>query len=68
MLYAHTAGLDLEQYLAAIRNGAAGSKSLELYSGRILSGDMAPGFMVKVSPPPPPVPSIRSPGRCFWTV
>ena len=48
LLYAHKAGLDLEQYLAAIRNGAAGSKSLELYSGRILTGDMTPGFMVKV--------------------
>jgi 3-hydroxyisobutyrate dehydrogenase len=51
LLYAHKAGLDLEQYLAAIRNGAAGSKSLELYSGRILTGDMAPGFMVKVRSP-----------------
>lgn len=47
LLYAHAAGLDLEQYLAAIRGGAAGSKSLELYSGRILKGDMAPGFMTK---------------------
>lgn len=47
LMYANAAGLDLEQYLTAIRGGAAGSKSLELYSGRILQGDMAPGFMTK---------------------
>lgn len=47
LIYAHAAGLDLEQYLTAIRGGAAGSKSLELYSSRILKRDMAPGFMTK---------------------
>jgi len=47
MLYAHSAGLDVPQYIEAIRGGGAGSKSIELYSSRILSGDFAPGFYVK---------------------
>eukprot|EP00976_Prorocentrum_cordatum_P041341 838928-Prorocentrum_minimum.AAC.1 len=38
MLFAHKAGLDVEQYITAISGGAAGSKSLDLYSGRILRG------------------------------
>ena len=47
LLYAHAAGLDLDAYLGAIRGGAAGSRSLELYSGRLLARDWAPGFFVK---------------------
>ncbi|KAG0579647.1 hypothetical protein KC19_4G113100 [Ceratodon purpureus] len=46
MLYAHKAGLDVTTYLQAIAGGAAGSKSLELYAGRIQSRDFAPGFYV----------------------
>lgn len=47
MVYAHKAGLDVEKWMEAIANGAAGSKSLELYGKRILNGDMKPGFYVK---------------------
>ena len=47
MLYAHKAGLDVEEFLGAISGGAAGSKSLDLYSARILQRDMAPGFMAE---------------------
>ena len=47
MLYAHKAGLNVPEYLDAIRGGGAGSKSIDLYSGRILSNDMEPGFFVK---------------------
>ena len=51
MLYAHKAGLDVEEFLEAISGGAAGSKSLDLYSARIVKRDMAPGFMVRGSTP-----------------
>eukprot|EP00475_Leptophrys_vorax_P034926 TRINITY_DN57085_c0_g1_i1.p1 TRINITY_DN57085_c0_g1~~TRINITY_DN57085_c0_g1_i1.p1 ORF type:complete len:139 (-),score=6.16 TRINITY_DN57085_c0_g1_i1:112-504(-) len=47
LLFAHKAGLDLDTYLGAIRGGAAGSRSLDLYAPRILNRDMAPGFFVK---------------------
>ena len=47
IVYAHSAGLDVEEYLAAIRGGAAGSKSLDLYGDRIVAGDYAPGFFVE---------------------
>ncbi|GAQ79968.1 6-phosphogluconate dehydrogenase [Klebsormidium nitens] len=46
MLYAHKAGLDVPTYLRAISSGAAASKSLELYSQRILQRDFDPGFFV----------------------
>ncbi|POO00540.1 Fatty oxidation complex subunit [Trema orientale] len=46
MVYAHKAGLDVAQFLSAISTGAAGSKSLDLYSGRILRRDFEPGFFV----------------------
>ena len=49
LLFAHEAGLDLEVYLGAIRNGAAASRSLELYAPRLLKGDLNPGFLVKVA-------------------
>jgi 3-hydroxyisobutyrate dehydrogenase-like beta-hydroxyacid dehydrogenase len=47
LLYAHKAGLDVEEFLAAVRGGAAGSKSMELYADRLLQRDLAPGFFVK---------------------
>lgn len=47
MLYAHKVGLDVPAFLEAIMGGAAGSKSLDLYSARIMQGDMDPGFMVE---------------------
>lgn len=46
MVYAHKAGLDVEVFLNAISSGAAGSKSLDLYGGRILNRDFEPGFYV----------------------
>ena len=47
LLYAHRSGLDVSEFLEAVRGGAAGSKSMELYAGRLLKRDMAPGFAVK---------------------
>ncbi|HEY1508622.1 MAG TPA: NAD(P)-dependent oxidoreductase [Solirubrobacteraceae bacterium] len=46
LLYAHRAGLDLEQTIATIGGGAAGSWSLTNYSPRILRGDLEPGFKI----------------------
>lgn len=46
MIYAHKAGLDVKLYLEAISAGAAGSKSLDLYGGRILRRDFEAGFFV----------------------
>ncbi|KMT03210.1 hypothetical protein BVRB_8g197590 [Beta vulgaris subsp. vulgaris] len=46
MIYAHKAQLDVEMFLNAIAGGAAGSKSLELYGGRILKRDFEAGFYV----------------------
>jgi 3-hydroxyisobutyrate dehydrogenase len=47
LLYAHSAGLDLDTVLAAVGGGAAGSWSLSNYAPRMLKGDYAPGFMVE---------------------
>ncbi|CAN0901462.1 Probable 3-hydroxyisobutyrate dehydrogenase-like 1, mitochondrial [Linum grandiflorum] len=46
MIYAYKAGLNVELYLSAISTGAAGSKSLDLYAGRIMERDFQPGFYV----------------------
>ena len=47
LLYAHHAGLDLEQTIATIQGGAAGSWSLTNYGPRILrAGDFEPGFKI----------------------
>ena len=46
LLYASQAGLDLDEVLAAVGGGAAGSWSLSNYGPRILAGDFAPGFFV----------------------
>jgi 3-hydroxyisobutyrate dehydrogenase len=46
LLYGHRAGLNLEQTIATIESGAAGSWSLSNYGPRILKGDLEPGFKV----------------------
>ncbi|KAG8367332.1 hypothetical protein BUALT_Bualt16G0061200 [Buddleja alternifolia] len=46
LIYAHKAGLDLNNFLNAISTGAAGSKSLDLYGNRILKRDFEAGFYV----------------------
>ncbi|XP_008242484.1 PREDICTED: probable 3-hydroxyisobutyrate dehydrogenase-like 1, mitochondrial [Prunus mume] len=46
MVFAHKAGLDVGLFLNAIKVGAAGSKLLDSYGGRILKRDFEPGFYV----------------------
>lgn len=46
LLYGRRAGLDLENVLASVASGAAGSWSLSNLAPRILAGDFAPGFLV----------------------
>uniref|UniRef100_A0A0G4H989 6-phosphogluconate dehydrogenase NADP-binding domain-containing protein n=1 Tax=Chromera velia CCMP2878 TaxID=1169474 RepID=A0A0G4H989_9ALVE len=46
LLYAHKVGLNLEEVIAAVRSGAAGSWSLENYGPRMLKRDMKPGFFI----------------------
>lgn len=43
LVFAKRAGLDLEQFVEAIRNGAAGSKALELFGERMIRRDFRPG-------------------------
>ncbi|MDP2858908.1 MAG: NAD(P)-dependent oxidoreductase [Bacillota bacterium] len=45
---AAAAGLDVDKVLEAISGGAAGSWSMSNYGPRVLKGDFAPGFMVKL--------------------
>jgi 3-hydroxyisobutyrate dehydrogenase len=47
LLYAYRAGLDLEDALASVSGGAAGSWSLSNYAPRMLQGDFEPGFFVE---------------------
>lgn len=47
LLYAYQAGLNLENVLASVSTGAAGSWSLSNYGPRILKGDYKPGFYVE---------------------
>jgi 3-hydroxyisobutyrate dehydrogenase len=47
LLYAYRAGLDLEEVLASVGGGAAGSWSLTNYAPRMLEGDFEPGFFVE---------------------
>jgi 3-hydroxyisobutyrate dehydrogenase len=47
LLYAHRAGLDVEQALDTIKDGAAGSWSLSNYGPRLLRGDLEPGFRIE---------------------
>ena len=46
LLYAHRAGLDVEQAIETIKGGAAGSWSLSNYAPRLLRGDIEPGFKI----------------------
>ncbi len=47
LLYAYKAGLDVETVLKSVSVGAAGSKSLDIYSARILQRNFEPGFYVE---------------------
>jgi 3-hydroxyisobutyrate dehydrogenase len=47
LLYAYRAGLELEEVLASVGGGAAGSWSLTNYAPRMLEGDFEPGFFVE---------------------
>ena len=47
LLYGHRAGLDVEQALETIKDGAAGSWSLSNYGPRLLRGDLEPGFKIE---------------------
>lgn len=47
LLYAQKAGLDLDETIAAVGAGAAGSWSINNYGPRLVKGDIAPGFMVE---------------------
>jgi 3-hydroxyisobutyrate dehydrogenase len=46
LLYAYRVGLDVEQVLASVSNGAAGSWALSNLGPRIVAGNFAPGFYV----------------------
>jgi 3-hydroxyisobutyrate dehydrogenase len=46
LAYAYRAGLDVEQALASVASGAAGSWALSNLGPRVLNGDFAPGFLV----------------------
>ncbi len=48
MAYAAACGLDLEKVHQVISGGASGSFALENLGARILKGDFAPGFMVRL--------------------
>lgn len=45
--YAKESGLDLELLYDALKTGASGSKSMDLYWPRLLKNDKEPGFYVK---------------------
>lgn len=47
LIYAKTAGLDLDKLLDSISTGAAGSWSLSNLAPRMIKGDYSPGFFVK---------------------
>jgi 3-hydroxyisobutyrate dehydrogenase len=46
LAYAFRVGLDVEQVLASVSSGAAGSWSLVNLAPRVVAGDFAPGFFV----------------------
>jgi 3-hydroxyisobutyrate dehydrogenase len=46
LMYAYRVGLDVEQVLASVASGAAGSWSLSNLAPRAISGNFAPGFAV----------------------
>jgi len=43
LVFAKHAGLDLKQFVEGIREGAAGSKALEIFGERMIEGDFRPG-------------------------
>ncbi|CAJ1938299.1 unnamed protein product [Sphenostylis stenocarpa] len=43
LIFAKRAGLDLKGFLEGIREGAAGSKALEIFGQRMIDGDFRPG-------------------------
>lgn len=45
--YAKESGLDAETIYLSLRQGAAGSKSMDLYWPRLLNDDLQPGFFIK---------------------
>ncbi len=45
--YAKAKGLDLDAVLRSVSAGAAGSRQLDLFAPKILSGDYEPGFFIK---------------------
>ena len=47
LLYAHKAGLDMEEVIAVVGKGAAMSWSINNYGPRIANGDFDPGFFIK---------------------
>jgi 3-hydroxyisobutyrate dehydrogenase len=47
LLYAHKAGLDLDQVIDVVSQGAAGSWQLSNMGPRIVDGDFDPGFYIK---------------------
>jgi 3-hydroxyisobutyrate dehydrogenase len=47
LLYAYKSGLDVETVLKSVSVGAAGSKSLDIYSPRLLVRNFEPGFYVE---------------------
>jgi 3-hydroxyisobutyrate dehydrogenase len=46
LMYAYRVGLDVEQVLASVASGAAGSWSLSNLAPRVVDGNFAPGFAV----------------------
>jgi 3-hydroxyisobutyrate dehydrogenase len=46
LVYAYRVGLDVEQVLASVSSGAAGSWSLSNLAPRVVAGNFAPGFFV----------------------
>ncbi len=47
LLYAHKAGLDMEEMIAVVGKGAASSWSINNYGPRIAKGNFDPGFFIK---------------------
>ncbi|KAL1327967.1 hypothetical protein HN51_037942 [Arachis hypogaea] len=43
LVFAKRVGLDLEKFVEAVREGAAGSKAMELFAGRMIGRDFRPG-------------------------
>ena len=46
LLYSYRVGLDIEQVLASVASGAAGSWSLSNLAPRVVAGNFSPGFFV----------------------